>query len=174
MDRAPAPVVPDPVSSLEGFVGAYVEAWNSHDVERLLTFLHPAVVYNDSTWPRTMRGHDDVREFVAVAWRAFPDMRFDVVEGPYRFGDTKAALWWRGTGTMTGPLDPPGYRATGRPWQVDGVDFHEYRDGRIAGLTIIFDMAEAARQAGVIPAPESRLGRLGVAAQRLAYRVRVR
>src|SRR5512132_713343 len=74
----------------------------------------PDVVCDDSAWPVTMRGHDDVRHFLARAWRAFPDMRFEIIEGPYRLGKDKAALWWRGTGTMTGPLDPPGFAPPAR------------------------------------------------------------
>ena len=56
-------VVPDVVSALDEFVGAYVRAWNSHDADRLLGFMHPDIIYDDSTWPQTMRGHDDVRVF---------------------------------------------------------------------------------------------------------------
>jgi steroid delta-isomerase-like uncharacterized protein len=164
--------VPDPGGSIDQFVRAYVEAWNSHDPDRLLAFLHEEVEYDDSTWPQTMHGHADVREFLTAAWRAFPDMRFDVVEGPYRLGDNKAAIWWRGSGTMLGPLEPPGYAPTGRPWELDGVDFHEYRDGRIVRLVILFDMANGARQVGLIPTAESRLGRLAVLMQRWTCRLR--
>jgi steroid delta-isomerase-like uncharacterized protein len=88
---------------LEEFAAAYLDARNSHEADRLLTLITPDVVYDDSAWPVTMRGHDDVRHFLAHAWRAFPE----IIEGPYRLGKDKAAFWWRGTGTMTGPLDPP-------------------------------------------------------------------
>jgi SnoaL-like domain len=129
-------------------------------------------VYDDFTWPVTMRGHDDVRRFLRVAWRAFPDMRFELVEGPYLRGEDKAAFWWRGEGTFTGPLDPPGFAPTGKPWRLDGVDFHEYRDGLISRLVIIFDMAEGSQQVGLLPAPGGRAERVAVGLQRLAMRVR--
>jgi steroid delta-isomerase-like uncharacterized protein len=98
---------------LADFVAAYLDAWNSHDADRLLACMTPDVVYDDAAWPETMRGHDDVRRCLEHAWRAFPDMRFEIVEGPYRLGEDKAAFWWRGTGTITDPLDPPGIRTDG-------------------------------------------------------------
>ena len=35
--------------------------------------------------------------------------------------------------------------------QFDGADFHEYRDGKVARLRIVFDMADISRQLGVLP-----------------------
>jgi hypothetical protein len=35
--------------------------------------------------------------------------------------------------------------------EFDGADFHEYRDGRVARLRIVFDMADIMRQLGVLP-----------------------
>ena len=33
----------------------------------------------------------------------------------------------------------------------DGADFHEYRDGKVCRLRIVFDMADIMRQLGVLP-----------------------
>jgi steroid delta-isomerase-like uncharacterized protein len=159
---------------LEGFVAAYLDAWNSHDAGRLLACMTPDVVYDDSAWPDTMRGHDDVHRFLEHSWRAFPDMRFEIVEGPYRLGEEKAAFWWRGTGTMTGRLDPPGLAPTGRRWRVDGADFHEYRDGLISRLRIVFNLAEASQQLGLMPIPGSRAVRIAAALQRVETRFKRR
>jgi steroid delta-isomerase-like uncharacterized protein len=157
--------------SLEEFMEAYLGAWNSHEPNRLLELLAPEIVYDDSAWPQTMRGHDDVRVFLKHVWTAFPDMRFEVLEGPYRLGENKAAVWWRGTGTLTGPLDPPGFAPTGKSFDIDGADFHEYRDGRISRLRIVFDLNGTSQQLGLVPAPGSRGERLAVHLQRLGARL---
>lgn len=137
---------------LRGFAGQWLEAWNSHQPDRLLALMTEDIVYDDSAWPRTMRGHADVREFLAHTWRALPDLRFQLREGPYIHPtDPKAAFWWDGDGTHTGPLDPPGLAATGKRIEFDGVDFHEYRDGKVARLRIAFDMAGIMRRLGVLP-----------------------
>ena len=61
---------------------------------------------------------------------------------------------------------PPGFAPTGRRWEVDGVDFLEFRDGRIAKLRVALDMMTVARQLGVMPAAGSRGERAMAAAQR--------
>ena len=68
----------------------------------------------------------------------------------------RAAFWWRGTATNTGRIEPPGLAATGKRIEIEGADFHEYRDGKIARLQIVFDMADMMVQLGVLPAPGSR------------------
>ncbi len=105
------------------------------------------------------------------AWRALPDMTFDVVEGPYVLpGEPKAAFHWRAHATFTGPMDPPGYAPTGRNAVFQGVDFHEYRDGKLARLRVDFDVMDLARQLGLLPPQGSRTERAMAGAQRLGAR----
>jgi steroid delta-isomerase-like uncharacterized protein len=156
--------------TLQEFLNEYLEAWNSHQAGRLLALMAPDIVYDDSAWPQTMRGHDDVRAFLMHSWTAFPDMRFELLDGPYQLGETKAAFWWRGTGTFTGPLDPPGFAPNGKRFDTDGADFHEYSDGRISRLRIVFDVNGVSQQLGLAPPPGSRVERAAVMLQRLGAR----
>jgi steroid delta-isomerase-like uncharacterized protein len=163
----------------QGFVGDFVKrweaAWNSHQPDRLLELMTSDIVYDDSAWPRTMHGHDDVREFLEVTWRAIPDLEFHMAEGPFLHpGAPTAAFYWKGMGTFTGPLDPPGLAPTGRRIEFDGFDMHEYRDGRVCRLRIVFDMMDVSRQIGVLPKQGSGIEKAGAAMQRLGLRVRDR
>ena len=154
------------------FVGRWLEAWNSHQADSVLSFLTEDVEVRDDSWPKTMHGHSDVREFLESLWRAVPDMTFELLEGPYVIpGEARASFHWRGLGTFTGRMDPPGFAPTGRRWEIDGADFHEYRDGRIARLRVVFDMMTLARQLGVLPATGSRAERAMAAGQRWTTRV---
>src|SRR3954463_13022534 len=91
----------------QGFVGRWTAAWNSHDPDRLLALITDDIVYDDSAWPTTMRGHDDVREFLDHSWRGIPDLRFEERAGPFVHPtEPKAAFWWNGFGTHTGRIDP--------------------------------------------------------------------
>jgi steroid delta-isomerase-like uncharacterized protein len=158
---------------LDGFAHDYLAAWNGHDAERLLALMTEDIVYDDAAWPTQMRGHADVRRFLQAAWRAMPDLAFEIVEGPYVVpGRPKAAWHWRGTATLTGPLEPPGLAPTGRRARFEGADFHEYRDGRLARLRIDFDLMEFSRQVGLMPARGSRAERAFAALQRAGARVR--
>jgi steroid delta-isomerase-like uncharacterized protein len=161
------------------FIAEFAErwegAWNSHQPERLLELMTEDIVYDDSAWPRTMRGHGDVREFLDSVWRAMPDLRFKMVEGPFlRPSEPTATFYWKGTGTFTGPLDPPGFAPTGARIEFDGFDLQEYRDGRVCRLRIVTDMLDVSRQLGLMPREGSRMETASAAAQRLGMRVKRR
>ena len=122
-----------------------------------------------------MRGHGDVREFLASLWRGVPDLAFEMVEGPFlHAAKPVATFYWKGSGTFTGPLDPPGFAPTGARLEIDGFDLQEYRDGRVCRLRIVTDMLEASRQLGLMPAQGSRVEKAGAAAQRLGVTMRNR
>lgn len=154
------------VDWIQAFVERWLDAWNSHQADRVLALLTEDVEVRDDSWPKTMHGHDDVREFLSALWHAVPDMRFDLLDGPYVIpGEPRGAFHWRGRGTFTGRMDPPGFAPTGRRWDIDGVDLQEYRDGRIRVLRVAFDMMSLSRQLGVMPAAGSRGERVLAALQ---------
>jgi steroid delta-isomerase-like uncharacterized protein len=160
---------------VEDFVKRWEAAWNSHEHGRVLELMTNDVVYDDSAWPTTMRGHGDVRTFLDYVWRAFPDLRFEWVEGPFIVASQpKAAFYWKGSGTHTGPLDPPGFAPTGKRLEFEGADFHEYREGRVSRLRIVFDMMDVGRQIGALPKAGSPVEKAGAAAQRLGMKVQER
>ncbi|MBV9606163.1 MAG: nuclear transport factor 2 family protein [Solirubrobacterales bacterium] len=155
------------VERIAVLVQEWLDAWNSHDEDRVLSFLTDDVDARDDSWPKAMHGHAEVREFLKALWRAVPDMTFELISGPYVIpGEPRASFHWRGSGTFTGVMDPPGFAPTGRHWEIDGADFHEYRDGRIATLRVVFDLMSVSRQLGVMPASGSRAERAMAAAQR--------
>jgi steroid delta-isomerase-like uncharacterized protein len=158
---------------VDDFAERWLEAWNSHDAEKVLALMADDIVYDDSAWPTTMRGHAEVRDFLAHTWRAFPDLRFEPIDGPLVDPDQpKAAFYWRGFGTHSGPIDPPGLAPTGRRMEIEGGDFHEYRDGKLVRLRIVFDMARAMRQLGALPEPGTRTERLAIALTNLQRKLR--
>lgn len=149
------------------FVPRWLDDWNSHEPDRVLQHLTEDIHLRDDSWPKTMHGHADVREFLQALWRAIPDMTFELLDGPYVIpNQPKASFHWRGYGTFTGPMDPPGFAPTKRHWEADGVDFQEYRAGRIAKLRVITDMMSISRQLGLMPAAGSRAERAMATAQR--------
>ena len=88
-----------PTSSewIREFGERWLEAWNSHEADRLLALMTDDIEYRDDSWPKTMRGHADVREFLDAIWRATPDMTFELLAGPYVIpGEPRAAFHWRG------------------------------------------------------------------------------
>ena len=62
---------------IRDFATQWIDAWNSHEVDRVLALMSEDIEYRDDAWPKPMRGHADVREFLEAGWRAFPDMTFE-------------------------------------------------------------------------------------------------
>lgn len=158
---------------LGDFMPRWLEAWNSQNADKVLACMAEDIVYDDDAWPTTMRGHSDVRAFLDSTWRAFPDLRFEVIDGPYIDPDApKVAWYWRGFGTHTGRLDPPGLAPTGKRIEIKGGEFDEYRDGKLVGLRMVVDMADAMRQLGVLPPVGSRAERFTVRLANLQAKLR--
>ena len=155
------------------FLERWEEAWNSHAPEQVLDLMTDDIVYDDSASAETMRGKPAVRKFIEETWRAFPDLTFEGVGAPLVGDDgPRAAFWWKGTGTNTGPIDPPGIPATGKRIEFEGADFHEYRDGKVAKLRIVFDMADLSRQLGLMPGPGSAGERAMVAVAKVRAKIK--
>jgi hypothetical protein len=106
-----------------------------------------------------MRSPDDVREFLLHTWTAVPDLEFYEATPNRSPGENKAAYYWKARGTMTGPLSPPGYAPTNGPVEFDGFDYHEYRDGKVSRLRIVFNMMDLGQQVGAVPPTGSVLER---------------
>ncbi|HET8673104.1 MAG TPA: hypothetical protein VFL87_05690, partial [Thermoleophilaceae bacterium] len=73
-----------------------------------------------------------------------------------------------------GPIDPPGFAATGKPIVLEGVDHWWFRDGLVARNRADYDSLGLMRQLGIVAPPGSRGERSMVALQRLGARFRRR
>jgi hypothetical protein len=102
-------------------------------------------------------------------------MRLELLEEWVSPGGGVIASYFRFTGTVTGPLDPPGLAPTNSSYESYGMDRSEIRDGLVARHQIFWDIAERGRAAGVLPARGSRAERIGIRMQNLnAWRMRRR
>lgn len=150
----------------------FVEAWNSHDPEQLLSLSSEDVVWEDPfIVGGTLRGKPALREWLTSLWRATPDLRFELVGEPFVSLDGKQlAAAWKGSGRFTGPLDPPGFAPTNSPIEMSGVDVHEFDGELVKRVHTETDAMSLGRQIGAAPAPGSGGERFGVLMQRLAAR----
>jgi hypothetical protein len=90
-----------------------LEAHNAHDADRFGALMTEDVIVAHSAAPTTMRGLAAVRSFYIDSWKAFPDARLELLDGPFLHPDApRASVLWRWIATNTGPIDPPGFAAT--------------------------------------------------------------
>jgi steroid delta-isomerase-like uncharacterized protein len=165
----------EPVESVEwlrDFAERYLAAWNSHDGDAVAACATEDVIWVDPALPEPARGRAELVEFVHSSCTAFPDLNFSEPGDPALTDDRRAAYApWRMTGTNTGPIDPPGFAATGKSVDIRGFDIWQFRDGLIWRYEAIYDFSLIARQLGLAPPPGGAAERMLVAAQRLRSRI---
>jgi steroid delta-isomerase-like uncharacterized protein len=157
---------------VEDFAQRWGEAWEKRDGQALGALCAEDVEFFDPAIG-TVRGRAAVAEWVEACARAFPDYRFEETERPYISVDQpKVIMPWRMEATHTGPIDPPGFAATGRAVTIEGVDHWWFRDGLVERYRADYDSMDVSRQLGLMPRRGSRMERGMAALQRVGSRLR--
>jgi steroid delta-isomerase-like uncharacterized protein len=138
-------------ADLATYAEAINEAWNSHDIEKVIRFYSPDYIGDDVGQPSPLRGHDAMRTMLENYWRAFPDLKFNVIRA--LVDGSRIAILWIGEGTHQGAIMniPP----TGHRVQVRGVSIIEVQDGLVVSGQYIWDMAGMLRHMGLLPELQS-------------------
>ena len=137
---------PGPASSPETFAREWVEAFDSRDVDRILTFYTEDAVYEDvpnveNGWSVPLRGQQMIRESVADAFEEMPDLGFEFVS-TFDAGDYMVVEWLM-TGTRWGDF-------TGE-FSIRGVSVVRLEGGKIASVRDYYDTYLLLSQLGMVP-----------------------
>jgi steroid delta-isomerase-like uncharacterized protein len=130
----------------------HVEAFNDKDLETFVGNESPDIEF---VIPGgiTLRGRDQVREYMKVLWSAFPDIK---VAATYQViaGDT-AVTEQTFTATHTGTLRTPkgDVPATGKRVQGRQVAVQRVKDGQVWSEHLYFDQMEFLSALGLVPDP---------------------
>lgn len=89
-----------------------------------------------------------MREDVERYFGAFSDVTAEILE-LFGSGD-QAVLWWRTTGTHSGPYGEIAPEPTGREIVMEGVDIFRVADGQIVQVHSFWDAAAVYRQFGLL------------------------
>lgn len=127
---------------------SYFEAVAARDVEAMLAhwdpegggYIHGMV---DVRVPDTYRG------WFTDLFRAFPDLRFEVLD--IVADQERAAVRWRASGTFTGPVRFEGMIANGEKVDTEGCDLLTIRDGKLVSNYAYSNATVMARQLGALP-----------------------
>jgi steroid delta-isomerase-like uncharacterized protein len=135
----------------------YLEAWNSHDWDRISAFVSDDCIYKDMGAGRAFYGIREIKAYFdeIMVWSA--DVSLES-KSFISFGD-RIAWEWIMSGTHTG--DIPGMKATGKKYSVPGVSIAELQDGKLIWNTDYWNMTDFLQQIGWLPgAPANVVGRL--------------
>jgi steroid delta-isomerase-like uncharacterized protein len=125
----------------------FYAAMNNHDVKDVVSRLADGVVDHQLP-PEMPNGKEGAAAFFTMMFDSAPDMRFEILDA--LISDDKVAIRSRVTGTQTGPfLQMP---ATGKPFDVEGIDIVEVNDdSKVTQHWGILDFAKMMQQVGLAP-----------------------
>jgi predicted ester cyclase len=143
-------------SLVQQWIARLLDAFNAHDLDRLVSLGSDNVVFDHSASPTTMRGRVEVRSFYAANQKAFPDGRLELEDGPFLHPRApKASFVLRVIGTNTGPIDALGLAATGKRVEVSDYTVVEFRGELACRIRLISDMADFLGQLGLLSPPSA-------------------
>ena len=134
-------------TDLAAYADMINQAWNSHDIERVLRFYSLDCVGSDVGQADLVRGHQGLRAMLEKYLSAFPGMQFVITDKIIQ--DSRVAIVWVAEGTHQGPIMniPP----TGHKVNVRGVSIINVRDGLVVQCQFIWDLAGMLRHMGLLP-----------------------
>jgi len=152
------------------FLQRLLAAANAHDAEAVAALCSDDVVWEDPAAPQTLHGRDAVMRFHReIMFPALPDTHIELIDGPYLALDgAGVAARLRVSGTMTGPLTPPGFAPTGGHLTFETAEFSHFKDSLLSRHTVVLNMLDLARQIGAVPQPGTLGDRVGVWMQHVA------
>ena len=138
---------PTTSSRTQTLVRRVLEAWNSHDLDRIEALYAPDYEGVDVGVRAARLGPEQVRHGWKRYLAAFPDLQFTAEEIVVE--DGRAAVSWIATGTHQGVLMhiPP----TQRRIEVRGVTLCHFEQDRLAHAVHVWDIAGLLRTLGLLP-----------------------
>jgi steroid delta-isomerase-like uncharacterized protein len=138
---------PGTTSTPDAFAREWLAAFNSHDVDRILTYYTDDAVFEDvpsvgNGWDEPLRGHQMIGELVALGFEEMSDLEFELVSA-FGAGDRLVVEW-----VMTG-THYLGY--TGR-FSIRAVSVLELEGDKIASERDYYDAYLLLTELGMVPA----------------------
>lgn len=134
----------------DAFAREFTEAWDSHDVDRILTFYTDDAFYEDvpnveNGWAEPMHGHEMIRESLVETFEEMPDLGLEFVSASAA-GD-RMVIEWIMTGTRY--LDYSGR------FSIRGVSVITLEGDKIARVSDYYDAYLLLSQLGMLPGLDS-------------------
>lgn len=120
------------------------EFWNTGDMSALDRFFAASYVGHGGPHPGTLA---QFRESARATFEAFPDMRLTVDDLVAE--DDKVTKRWTARGTHKATF--MGMPASGKRFEVTGLDIYRVADGKLAECWAVMDTVTMMKQLGALP-----------------------
>jgi predicted ester cyclase len=137
---------------------SYFEAVGRQDLDDMEAHYEPGAVGSIHGLVE-LRVGGNYREWFGTLFRAFPDMKFEILDIVAE-GD-RAAVEWHASGTFSGDARFEGMEPNGASVDVRGCDVVTIRDGRLVDNQAYTSGTEIARQLGALP-PQGSVAERGM------------
>ena len=140
-------LAPEANGSMGHFAAQLIDAWNSHDMERVARLYAPEYRGVDVGQSAQQQGTQGILQMLSRYWSAFPDLTFTpeetIVHG------NRVVLVWTARATHLGRLMniPP----TNRCVAFRGVSLLTVEGGKVWEAAYIWDVAGLLRSIGLLP-----------------------
>ena len=132
----------------------FMTAFNSHDLEKLLSLYTNDAAYEDVGLGVVYHGLQEIRKNLNDFFKSFPDVKMEFTSD-FRSGDWGASEWVM-TGTNKGNMPAiggmPEIPATNKKISLKGATILQFRNNKVSREADYWDMATFARQLGLMPA----------------------
>lgn len=119
----------NPVRENEMIARAFIEAWDSHDMNKLNSLFADEFVYLEVASGRSYSTKDVLSNYVNATISGIPDSRFEVIS--VLANEQLAAVEWIWKGTNTVGWEQMGIPATNKYFELSGVSVMEIENQKI-------------------------------------------
>lgn len=142
---------PSPTLTPDSFARELLDAWNSHDIDRILTYYTEDAFYEDvpnveNGWAAPMRGHQMIRESLVETFEEMSDLGLEFVSASSA-GDRMVVEW-----VMTGTH----YRDFSGRFSIRAVSVIKLKGDKIASVSDYYDAYLLLSQLGMVPALDAQ------------------
>jgi predicted ester cyclase len=136
--------------AIQHVLDRYYTVVNSHDRDGIAEIVSADVVFDDDMVPGTVfRGVDEFRGVFDGMWYAFPDLRFEVLRGPFfADGAAQCAVYGQLTGTLANAVPDFGFTRIGATARQEFMALYEIAGERISYIRACLNPAILASQVG--------------------------
>jgi steroid delta-isomerase-like uncharacterized protein len=134
---------------LREIIGAYNDAWNAHDVERIGSMHAPGMVFENHTAGERAEGAEALAH-IARIFESWPDIAFETRRLYVR--EDLVVQEWTARATHVKPLHRGDVVAepSGRRIEWKGMDVIPFEDGKVKRKDVYSDSVSILRQVGLL------------------------
>jgi steroid delta-isomerase-like uncharacterized protein len=139
----------DDSGALETAIAAYNDAWNTHDLDAIMSMHAPDMVFCNHTAGESAQG-EAVREHIGAIFQTWPDIAFSTRRLYVR--DALVVQEWTAEATHANEMRRGDLVAepTGKRISWDGLDVIPFEDGLVKRKDVYSDSVSILRQLGLM------------------------